>query len=218
MAAFFCDKISIERGSAWSFARTNPINPGAPPACLIILDHDLDARPSVRHVTVPRRTAQCRRAGTIGGWDKVADRQTLNRRRPFEPRFPLAQEETPARPGLASTPVSPQRRLLESWSSAPHAFDSANQLLTRLAWIVGVHHVNRNASPPDYYRPRLTGHWITFPRKEHHLSRAASSGGMRSGRVIGADASQTCRHRRLGVASLHRLRNSLAYPGKAQDI
>ena len=49
-------------------------------------------------------------------WDKVAGRQTLNC---FEARPPLAKEEMPARPSSALTPASPQRRLLESWSSAP---------------------------------------------------------------------------------------------------
>ena len=52
-------------------------------------------------------------------WDKVAGRQTLNC---FEARSPLAKEEMPARPSSALTPASPQRRLLESWSSAPHPF------------------------------------------------------------------------------------------------
>jgi hypothetical protein len=55
----------------------------------------------------------------IVAWDKVAGRQTLNC---FEARPPLAKEEMPARPSSALTPASPQRRLLESWSSAPHPF------------------------------------------------------------------------------------------------
>src|ERR1700676_4914802 len=55
----------------------------------------------------------------IVAWDKVAGRQTLNC---FEARSPLAKEEMPARPSSALTPASPQRRLLESWSSAPHPF------------------------------------------------------------------------------------------------
>src|SRR5882724_9838108 len=58
-------------------------------------------------------------AGAIVAWDKVAGRQTLNC---FESRSPLAKEEMPARPSSALTPASPQRRLLESWSSAPHPF------------------------------------------------------------------------------------------------
>lgn len=40
----------------------------------------------------------------------------------------------------------------------------------------------------------------------------------RSSRLIHEDVSQTHRHRRLGVSSLHRLRNTLADPGEAQDI
>src|SRR5258708_7724178 len=52
-------------------------------------------------------------------WDKVAGRQTLNC---FEARPPLAKEEMPARRSSALAPASPQRRLLESWSSAPHPF------------------------------------------------------------------------------------------------
>jgi hypothetical protein len=55
----------------------------------------------------------------IVAWDKVAGRQTLNC---FEARSPRAKEEMPARPSSALTPASPQRRLLESWSSAPHPF------------------------------------------------------------------------------------------------
>ena len=58
---------------------------------------------------------------SIGCWDKAVDRQTLNWRRPLELQSPLAKEETRARLRLASTPASPQKRLLESWSSAPPA-------------------------------------------------------------------------------------------------
>ena len=48
-----------------------------------------------------------------GCWDKVVDRQTLNRRRPLEPQFPLAKDERRAKLSLASTPASPQKRPLE---------------------------------------------------------------------------------------------------------
>ena len=44
----------------------------------------------------------------IGCWDKVIDRQTLNRRQPLEAQSPLARAEMRARLNLASTPASSQ--------------------------------------------------------------------------------------------------------------
>jgi hypothetical protein len=82
----------------------------------------------------------------IGCWDKVVDRQPLNRRRPLEPQFPLAKEERLAKLSLASTPASPQTRPLESWSSAPPRIRLCEST-TGHRRTLSVHRVNRNAYP-----------------------------------------------------------------------
>ena len=70
MAASFVARIPWNTKGVVFLPERTQLIPGAQPACLIILEHELDARLSVRHVTVPDRTALCRRAGTIGGGDR----------------------------------------------------------------------------------------------------------------------------------------------------
>ncbi len=81
----------------------------------------------------------------IGCWDKVADRQTLNR---FEAQFPLAKENTQARVCSASMPPSPQKRRLELQSSvSPYSFDSANLPLARSACVACLPHQSEGVDP-----------------------------------------------------------------------